>query len=145
MLLLSGVGTGSSFTTTCNQNSKLSRKADYVIPPLYVSIGLGPEETKNEEDENKELVAGVDYEIPDHESFRTSRRSPIDEQCDKWFEEILGAPDQIGVLGTVAKETRKILLDPVPLVNEVCHLEHLSFCSKDMIIVDFPVVVDVRL
>jgi len=51
---------------------------------LAVSIGLGPDE-QTDTAGNRELVAGVDYDIPDHDAFRTSRRTKIDEQCDEWF------------------------------------------------------------
>ena len=86
---------------------------------LGVSIGLGPGETTEEEDEKKELVAGVDYEIPDHEAYRTSRRSKLDEQCDEWFGALLGDEKDHGVLGSLADDARKILTTPVELVNEV--------------------------
>ena len=96
---------------------------------LHSTIGLGLgqrlEQEGNEtaeggEEEKKELVAGVDYEIPDHESYRTSRRSKLDEQCDAWFGALLGGEDDKGVLGKLADDAREILLTPVPLVNEVC-------------------------
>jgi hypothetical protein len=87
---------------------------------LQVSIGLGPGEGQvQEEEEKKELVAGVDYEIPDHESYRTSRRSKLDEQCDQWYGALLGGEQDKGILGSLADDARKILLTPVPLVNEV--------------------------
>ena len=83
---------------------------------LHVSIGLGPEEVEEE----KELVPGVDYEVPDHEAYRTSRRSKLDEKCDKWFGGLLGGENDKGVLGSLADDARTVLLTPVPLVNEVC-------------------------
>ena len=88
---------------------------------LGVSIGIGPDQAveKGEEEEQKELVAGVDYEIPDHEAYRTSRRSKLDEQCDRWFGALLGDENTRGVLGELADEAREILTTPVPLVNEV--------------------------
>jgi len=64
-------------------------------------------------------VAGVDYEVPDHESYRTSRRSNLDEQCDQWFGALLGDEKQHGVLGSLADDTREIFMTPVPLINEV--------------------------
>jgi hypothetical protein len=88
-----------------------------VTSQLHVSIGLGPEKKENEK---KELVAGVDYEVPDHESFRTSRRSKLDEKCDDWFGTLLGSEEDKGVLGSLTDDARKILLTRVPLVNEVC-------------------------
>uniref|UniRef100_A0A7S0UG52 SUF system FeS cluster assembly SufBD core domain-containing protein n=1 Tax=Pseudo-nitzschia delicatissima TaxID=44447 RepID=A0A7S0UG52_9STRA len=87
---------------------------------LGVSIGLGPDEAVEQEEEGKkELVAGVDYEVPDHEAFRTSRRSKLDEQCDQWFGALLGDEKDHGVLGSLADDVRKILTTPVELVNEV--------------------------
>ena len=87
---------------------------------LHVSIGLGPEPKTDDGEQEKELIPGVDYEVPDHESYRTSRRSKIDEQCDKWFGALLGTEDDNGILGSLADDAREILLTPVPLVNEVC-------------------------
>ena len=82
---------------------------------LQVSIGLGPDEDQVQE--KKELIAGVDYEVPDHEAFRLSRRSKLDETCDQWFGALMG--DGNGVLGSVAETAREILTTPVPLINEV--------------------------
>ena len=82
--------------------------------PLFVSIGIGPDEAAEVE---KELVAGVDYEIPEHEKYRLSRRSKLDVQCDQWYGDLLG--EENGVLGSVAEEARKILATPVPLLNDV--------------------------
>jgi hypothetical protein len=119
--------------------------ADGTSTQLQASIGLGPDKrlekegegrgsdgtvvaTAEEEDKNekREWVAGVDYEIPDHESYRTSRRSKLDEQCDRWFGALLGGEDDVGVLGPLAEEARRVLLTPVPLVNDVRRV--LSFC-----------------
>ncbi|VEU37664.1 unnamed protein product [Pseudo-nitzschia multistriata] len=88
---------------------------------LGVSIGMGPEQSVEEEEgegKKKELVAGVDYEVPDHEAFRTSRRSKLDEQCDQWFGALLGDETKSGVLGPLADDARETLLKPVPLINE---------------------------
>jgi len=100
------------FTQSWRQTS--SRVSDIRSTRLHVSIGLGPDEQKSEV---KELVAGVDYEVPDHESFRTSRRSKLDEQCDTWFEALMG--DELGSLGSLAEDAKALLLAQVPLVNEV--------------------------
>ena len=106
----------STLTTTSTSTSTTS---------LGVSIGLGPEQAVEEEEgegkkaEEIELVAGVDYEVPDHESYRTSRRSKLDEQCDQWFGALLGDEKTQGVLGSLADDAREILTTPVPLVNEV--------------------------
>ena len=101
--------TPSSATAACSSTS------------LGVSIGLGPDQAVEEEEgEGKiELVAGVDYEVPDHEAYRTSRRSNLDEQCDQWFGALLGDETEQGVLGSLADDARKILTTPVELVNEV--------------------------
>lgn len=84
--------------------------------PLFVSIGLGPDSERKEE--TTTLVEGVDYLVPNHEEFRTSRRSRIDEQCDAWFEKLL-ASNNDGVLGKLVTEARSLLITPVPLVNEL--------------------------
>lgn len=93
---------------------------------LHVSIGLGPE--KGKDDEVKELVPGLDFEVPDHESYRTSRRSKLDEQCDNWFESLMG--NEIGIMGSLAEDAKTILMTPVPLVNEASSWNCKSFsCS----------------
>jgi hypothetical protein len=97
---------------------------------LCATIGLGPEKKMEEEggdsatktsqeEEERELIAGVDYEIPDHESFRLSRRSKLDEECDAWFGALLGGHDDKGILGKLADDAREKLLTPVSLVNDV--------------------------
>ena len=103
--------TANAFT----QNWRRSHLVNLEQKALYVSIGIGPEKEKDEE--VKELVAGVDYEVPDHEQYRTSRRSKLDEQCDKWFESLMG--NEIGILGSLAEDAKTILTTPVPLVNDV--------------------------
>lgn len=130
-----------AFTTTSSSNTP-NRMTSFSTPKktttttsstksqLRVSIGLGPEQAIEEEEEgienyNKpvkknELVAGVDYEVPDHESYRLSRRSKLDEQSDKWFGALLGDEEQIGIMGSLADDARKVLKTPVPLINEVC-------------------------
>ena len=107
-------GGGKQHLTTKQQN-KVSTSQLY----QFVSVGLGPEDQKEGEETKKELVAGVDCEVPDHESYRTSRRSKLDEKCDEWFGSLLGSEDDKGVLGSLANEAREQLLTPVPLVNEV--------------------------
>ena len=114
-----------AFTVT-TPSASTNRVASYSTSALGVSIGMGPEQAVEEEEgeggskKSSELVAGVDYEIPDHESYRTSRRSKLDEQCDGWFGAILGDETQRGCLGSLADGAREILLAPVPLINEVC-------------------------
>jgi hypothetical protein len=105
-------GVASAFTQSwCKRSGPSFRSMK-----LHVSIGLGPDKEKNEG--TQELVAGQDYEVPDHESYRTSRRSKLDEQCDKWFESLMG--DEFGCLGSLAEEAKEVLMTKVPLVNEVC-------------------------
>lgn len=105
-----------AFTGSCIQQASTQPATS----ALHVSIGLGPEQKSEEEQgEEKELVPGVDYEVPDHEAYRTSRRSKLDEQCDVWFGSLLGTEDDKGILGPLADNARKILMTPVPLVNDV--------------------------
>lgn len=114
-----------AFTTPSSANNVSPVSVSMVVSSstsLGVSIGLGPEQVVEEEegeDGKKELVAGEDYEIPDHEAYRTSRRSKLDEQCDQWFGALLGDEKDHGVLGSLADDARKVLTTPVELVNEV--------------------------
>jgi hypothetical protein len=118
-VLLAGRQVAAFSTQNTPQSTRHSRTCHY----SYVSVGLGPEETKETGDNDglakTEMVEGVDYEIPDHEAFRTSRRSKIDEQCDQWFGTLLGEEGDVGVMASLAEDARKILLTPVPLVNDV--------------------------
>jgi hypothetical protein len=97
---------------------------------LVSSIGLGP--SKEDEEQRMQLaneyvwVEGVDYQIPNHEEYRLSRRSQLDERVDAWFESLL-ATDQVGVLGKVAVDMKERLLAPVDLVNDV--RAPFVFCS----------------
>jgi len=82
---------------------------------LSITVGLGPDPSVDEEQE-EELPEGV--EVPNHEEYRTSRRSKIDKRCDEWYGRLLQkTPD-----GTLPEELReKIrtkLMTPVELVNE---------------------------
>ena len=106
----------------------------------HVSIGLGPEKQDDgrpivESTTKPSLIPGIDYEIPDHDAFRTSRRSPIDETCDQWFASLLGKDVMMMMmededddtqesnsffLRDVATAARTKLLTPVELKNEVC-------------------------
>jgi hypothetical protein len=98
-------------------SNSVERSVSRATAPLYSSVGLGP--AKQEKEEKKELVPGVDYDIPDHESYRTSRRSKIDEQCDQWFGSLLGDDSNNGILKSLAGDLRNVLATPVPLVNDV--------------------------
>lgn len=99
-----------SLTTTTRQQS---------TKPLFVStgnIGLGPAEDQAEQ--QQQLVEGVDYEVPNHEEYRTSRRSKLDEKCDEWFGSLL-KEEGGGILGDLSENARTILTTPVELKNDV--------------------------
>lgn len=83
----------------------------------FVSIGLGPEEDVEEQVATAEVV---EYEIPNHEEYRTSRRSKVDEQCDAWFGSLLGDEvDAPMVLGSLAEDALHKLMTPVELKNDI--------------------------
>jgi hypothetical protein len=78
-----------AFTTTLARSSKPSSSTQ-----LSDSIGLGPGKQNDDGSsqssmEKVVLVPGVDYEIPNHDAYRTSRRSTIDEMPDAWFRSLL--------------------------------------------------------
>jgi hypothetical protein len=116
------VGTTNAFAfSSTTTRSTLTTKTQ-----LAVSIGLGPEkqddgQAPQSKTEKVVLVAGVDYEIPDHNAYRTSRRSTIDETSDAWFRSLLmsGNDDETPFLGDIAMAARSKLLTPVELKNEV--------------------------
>ena len=83
-----------------------------------VSIGLGPQEAKDLED--APLVAGIDYEIPDHELHRLDRRSKLDTQCDEWFASLLGDIHDTGVCsGSVTEQIQSQFQTLPPLINDI--------------------------
>ncbi len=90
--------------------------------PLFVStgnIGLGPAEETAKQQQQPNLD-DFDYEIPNHEEYRTSRRSKMDEQCDRWFGTLLGNDDDgVMMLGDIAQSQLQLLMTPVELKNEV--------------------------
>jgi hypothetical protein len=113
LLLLSALAASNGFAPAPRHNVVVASKS-----ALSVSIGLGPEE--NAPAKVVELVAGVDYEVPDHEMFRLARRSSIDEKCDEWFGALLaGDDDEKSVLGPIADKARTALSTPVELKNDV--------------------------
>jgi hypothetical protein len=69
-------------------------------------------------------VEGVDYEVPDHERYRASRLSKLDERCDEWFGALLreeggeGGGTTTAMMGALAANARAVLATPVPLRNE---------------------------
>jgi len=109
------VGVSFSFVVRNTQHNTQIKSSSSSSSQLFVSIGLGPAETEEEEKE-KELVAGVDYEIPNHEEYRLSRRSKLDEQCDSWFQSLLDSPS--GVLGPIAEDAVKRIKTLPELKNE---------------------------
>jgi hypothetical protein len=94
---------------------------------LAVSIGLGPETSLEEDEEEQSNRRSFDIQnIPDHEAYRTSRRSAIDERCDVWFEALLGSSESettpnhpSSFLQHLADHARQRLITPVELKNEV--------------------------
>lgn len=108
-------------TTSCCSSSLLvsSTRLSRRVSPLFVStgnIGLGPGK-EDQQSKSKEWVEGVDYEVPDHEAYRTSRRSKLDERCDAWFGTLL--KEENGILGTLSDKARQILTTPVVLKNDL--------------------------
>jgi hypothetical protein len=84
---------------------------------LFVSIGLGPGPDQSDIDDEEEEEVRV-YEIPNHEEYRTSRRSKLDVACDQWLENLLdNTPD--GILGEIAVKAREKLTATVELVNDI--------------------------
>jgi len=111
----------SSFTTNIKRSSTFT--------PLHMSFGLGPGEQVEEESiasEKVEKIAGIDYEIPDHELYRKSRLTKIDEKADDWFATLLGNTDDNSdenkdvryPLGDVSKNIMKRILTPVVLQED---------------------------
>ena len=85
---------------TCGKTSTLALHA----------IGLGPGEDEQSSSVTiAEQPAVAEVEI-DHEQYRTSRLSKIDEQCDEWFGALLGTSDETTHLGDVSVEARKRIL-----------------------------------
>jgi Fe-S cluster assembly scaffold protein SufB len=71
-----------------------------------VSIGLGPSEEQPDVGEGidySKWVAGVDYEIPNHEDHRLDRMTALDRQCDDWFRALL--PNKEEASGGVFADT----------------------------------------
>ena len=74
------------------------------------AIGLGPgEDEQSSSVAIAEQPAVAEVEI-DHEQYRTSRLSKIDEQCDEWYGALLGTSDETTYLGDVSVEARKRIL-----------------------------------
>ena len=114
------------YTTTTSTPTTTIGRTTFTSSPLFVSIGLGPQKG-DDDDQNREEDSGgtvltktVEYEIPNHEEYRTVRRSKLDEQCDAWFRQLLESNnDQNGVLGEIAAEAKHILTTPVALQNDI--------------------------
>lgn len=83
---------------------------------LSVAIGLGPGDENVKELPRKDtLVAGVDYEVPDHEAHRLDRRSTLDERCDAWFAGLMQAP--AGCLGETLCQNAYTSLTTLPVLR----------------------------
>lgn len=93
---------------------------------LGVSIGLGPgeEEAALEEAAREAEAAEAEIVEPDHELFRTSRLSKMDEKCDEWFGNLLGREDEEGqltggmALGEISEEARRRIMTLPELKRE---------------------------
>jgi hypothetical protein len=111
------------------QPTSISTSSGRRATSLYVSIGLGPSDKDPTTTATTSTTAqpdvwkvGIDYEIPNHEEYRTSRRSKLDAQCDAWFAQLLGTHndnDSTGALGPLAHAMLTRITTPVPLVNDV--------------------------
>ena len=114
-----------------------------------LTIGLGPEqEEKTQLEQMEELMNRTDYEIPDHEAYRTSRRTKLDEECDNWFANLLADDDDEndddddnGLLGSLPTTMKEKLLTPVELKNEVSPPKCVSFFPLGLLSMVFTLVV----
>jgi len=89
---------------------------------LSVSIGLGPQQQKDDDNPEATIVTKeVQYEIPNHEEYRLSRRSKLDQACDEWYAALLGTTEDShsSVMGPLADQLRTKLMTPVLLVNDI--------------------------
>lgn len=118
VLLAISLSKSSAFISSSNRLTQTSP-----VSTSLFAVGLGP--TKEEEEEimkeEKELIPEVDYEVPDHETYRLSRRNKLDEKCDAWFGSLLGDIDNghSFFLGDIAENCHKTLNTPVELKNEI--------------------------
>ncbi|GKY94379.1 hypothetical protein MPSEU_000403800 [Mayamaea pseudoterrestris] len=85
---------------------------------LAVSIGLGPSK-EEEQSQRAGDETEFEYEIPNHEEYRLSRRTKLDQACDEWYEGLLQTHAADGILKSLAQQTRTILETPVELVNDL--------------------------
>jgi hypothetical protein len=90
---------------------------------LFVSIGLGPgeDEVANTPSTARKdvLVAGVDYEIPDHEAHRLDRRTKLDERCDDWYASLLKPVPRTMMGNDIVTQMRNTITTLNPLRNEM--------------------------
>jgi Fe-S cluster assembly scaffold protein SufB len=110
-------------------HSSTSTRGSTSSSSLFVSIGLGP---------GKEEVTDAgpvkEYVVPNHEEYRLTRRSRLDEQCDAWFGRLLNAGDNDndssdnssdnssvsrGVLGELSAAARTKLTTLCLLTNDI--------------------------
>ena len=94
-----------AFTPACVRRSAPSFVDSLSGGPLRVSIGLGPDADEATTSVEKKEEEAVEFPEIDHESFRTSRLTDFDKQCDDWFGAILG--NGKGNLGAISEEALK--------------------------------------
>jgi Fe-S cluster assembly scaffold protein SufB len=99
-----------------NPNQQYQRTSTSSVRPLFVSIGLGPD-PKHEKQHEEEVIRS--YTVPNHDDFRFSRRSKLDEQCDRWFGTLLERNNNNtgGCLGALADAAHSRLTARVPVTN----------------------------
>ena len=99
------------------------------------AIGLGPgEDEQSSSVAIAEQPADVEVEI-DHEQYRTSRLSKIDEQCDEWYGALLGTSDEITYLGDVSVEARKRILTLPELKKAVSSEMSFNFTRRLILVI----------
>ena len=115
----------SSFTTNIKRSSSFTTTT---TSSLHMSFGLGPGSTEEVDATSvkEEKIEGIDYVVPNHELFRKTRLTKIDEQADDWISTLLGSIDDNDnddsgryPLGDVSKNIMKRILTPVTLQEDV--------------------------
>lgn len=112
----------SSFTTNIKRSSSFTTTT---TSSLHMSFGLGPGSTEEVDATSvkEEKIEGIDYVVPNHELFRKTRLTKIDEQADDWISTLLGGVDDNDdsgryPLGDVSKNIMKRILTPVTLQED---------------------------
>jgi len=130
----------SSFTTTA-KTSFHSPTKELTSSALSMAFGLGPKQLSEEEQANYFEQEQIDYAEPDHELFRKSRLTKIDQQADDWFASLLGNVDNGNdsmdryPLGDVSKNVMKRILTPIVLQQDpLLPEDHPDWRPKALII-----------